>query len=522
MAIKNVNSKITRIVAEDLKAPEDTKNGSILGTYTGKCCDASVTNNNDMTLGRELFETLFASEDYKRALALGHYIGFLGHPEDPGCQDYEHACIVMRDCKIADNDEIIGTFDVLNTPVGQIVKTMEDAGINLGISIRGAGDVDVDGTVDPETFVFRGFDLVTFPAYDDAIPTFQELAASSDIEKQVAYKKICSTINKNIDHISITAAEELQKNFNKDSDEYQKLEARKADIGVEDEGCPDGECSEEDKLEVIGKKLECMTEMYMDACTENDHLKEEVESCEKQMNDVQASCDRKLKHLERITRSQHQLLQDRVDAATKSYKTAIRANRKLKLQLSESEHKLQNVTAANSTIVAELNELKNSNLIYQQKIESSTADIEEKAKAISALQGKLDKTVMASTEATRKASNRDEEVRRLQSKVSASTEVIDDLESRVTTAEDMLHQYQQAYADLYATAIGTSVTGLPVTASTSVRDLENLIQGATNTSNISCAPSYGANDYDDEVMEELDSPADVEEIDGYNADLVTL
>ena len=36
MAIKNVNSKITRIVAEDLKAPEDTKNGSILGTYTGK------------------------------------------------------------------------------------------------------------------------------------------------------------------------------------------------------------------------------------------------------------------------------------------------------------------------------------------------------------------------------------------------------------------------------------------------------------------------------------------------------
>ena len=234
MAIKPVSSKITKIVAEDIVVPEDTKNGAVLGTYTGKCCDAAAVNNNDMKLGRELFEVLFESDEFKRAMEYGHYLGFLGHPEDPGCQDYEHCCIVMRDCKIEDNDEIIGTFDVLDTPVGRIVKTLEDAGVQLGISIRGAGDVDIDGNVDPETFVFRGFDLVTFPAYDDAIPTFQELAASSDIEKQVAYKKICSTINKNINHISITAAEELQKNFNKDSDEYQKLEARKADIGTED------------------------------------------------------------------------------------------------------------------------------------------------------------------------------------------------------------------------------------------------------------------------------------------------
>ena len=506
MAIKPVKSKITKIIAEDIVAPENDMNGAILGTYTGKCCDASATNNNEMFLGEDLFKILFDSEEYKRAMEHGHYIGFLGHPEDPGCQDYKNACIVMRKCGFGEDGDIIGTFDVLNTPVGQIVKTMEDAGIDLGISIRGAGDVDADGTVDPETFVFRGFDLVTFPAYDDAIPQFTALAASEDIEKQVRYKKICSVINKNIDHISITAANEIQKNFKKGSKEYERLEARKANIGVEDEECP--ECSEEDKLEVIGKKLSCMTDMFMSECEENTKLQEDIKSCKKEISDVKASYERKLKHLERITRSQQKLMQDRVVAATKTNKVAVAANKELK-------RKLQKVTASNSEINEELQSLKNSNLIYRQKIECSNADIADRDATISSLKSKLDKTVIASTEATRKASNRDEEVKQLKSKISASTKVADELNIQLSTMEDMLAEYQQAYANIYATALGTSVTGLPVTAATSVKDLENLIQAATNTSNIGVAPSY----YEDE---ELDTPVDIINDTDDGSDLVTL
>jgi len=511
MAIKTVNSKNTKINADDIVAPEDTKNGAVLGTYTGKCCDAAAVNNNDMKLSRELFEILFDSEEFKKAMEYGHYLGFLGHPEDPGCQDYEHCCIVMRDCQIEDNDEIIGTFDVLDTPVGRIVKTLEDAGVQLGISIRGAGDVDAQGNVDPETFVFRGFDLVTFPAYEDAIPTFQELAASSDIEKQVQYKKICSVINNNMDHISISAATELQKNFNSDSDEYKKLEARKADIGVQDE-CP--ECSEEDKLEVIGKKLECMTDLYMEECQTNDGLKSQIKSCKSELNAVKASSERKLKHLERITRSQQKLMKDRVTAATEKYNIAIKANTELRRKLANSKHELTKVQASNSTINAELTTLKNSNLIYKQKIESSTADIADKTKTISTLQTKLANTVNASEAATRKASNCGEEVKRLKSEVSASKEVIEELESKITAMEDLLYKYQRAYADIYATAIGVSVEGVSVTASTSVHDLENMIQGATNTSNIACAPVYS----DDDI-----EPVDIlDEDDQYGTDLAAL
>ena len=91
-------------------------------------------------------------------------------------------------------------------------------------------------------------------------------------------------------------------------------------------------------------------------------------------------------------------------------------------------------------------------------------------------------------------------MKQLQSELSSSDKTITDLENRVVACEEMLHQYQQAYADFYATAIGTSVSGLPVTASTSVRELENLIQGATNSSNIATTPIYGLEEEEESLI----------------------
>ena len=41
------------------------ENGSILGTFEGKSCDADVVNNNGMYLSRELFDVLLNSEEYQ-------------------------------------------------------------------------------------------------------------------------------------------------------------------------------------------------------------------------------------------------------------------------------------------------------------------------------------------------------------------------------------------------------------------------------------------------------------------------
>ncbi len=488
---------------------EATTNNTILGTFTGKCCDAAVVNNNDMKLDRELFEKLIKSEEYKDAMEHRYYIGFLGHPEDPNCQDFKDGCIVMTSMEIKDNDEIYGTFDLIDTPVGRVVKSFIDAGVQFGISIRGAGDVDAQGNVDPDTFIFRGFDLVAFPAYNDAVPEFIEIAASADPK----YKKIKAAIDSNLKYItSSTAIEEIQANLNPHSAEYKKLEARKLDIGVS----PDEESEDSDLDEITAKKLEAMTDMYIEECERNQQLESALASTRVELKSVKASYERKFKSLKRITASQNDLMQKRLEkvmASNDTLDSELRiANRKLK-RIKASK---QVLAEENSEISKELSNANKNNLIYKQKIESSSADIENKDATISGLREKLNKTVVASTNAQRDASNRDEEVKQLKSQLSSSNKTISDLESRVVACEELLHQYQQAYADFYATARGISVSGLPVTASTSVRDLENLIQGATNAANVGVTPMYNI-DEDDFVGTPIDV---VDDIDG--TDLATL
>lgn len=474
------------------------KESSIIGTFTGKCCDASVVNKNNMLLDRELFEKLTSSEEYKKAMKYRQYIGFLGHPEDPTCQDFKNACIVMTDMELRDNDEIYGTFDLIDTPVGRIAKAFIDAGVQWGISIRGAGDLTPEleyDYVQPDLFVFRGFDLVTFPAYEDAMPKFMEIAASSDPK----YKKIRAAIDSNLPYISSsTAIDQIQSTLNPHSAEYKKLEARKQDIGTPEDTCP--ECTEQELEEITAKKLRCMTDMYIAECEKNRELEDALASTRAELKSVQASMTRKLKSIKRITASQNALMQSRLEESQNACNDLEDANRKLIVSNKRLSKKLTAVEATNTNISTELEKVNKNNLIYRQKIESSSADIEDRDVQISELQERLNKTVVASTNAKREASNRDVEVKQLQSEISSSENTIRDLESQVVACEEMLHSYQQAYADFYAKAIGTSVSRLPVTASTSVEELESLIQGATNTSNIT--PDVYA--YEDEYIDDTD------------------
>lgn len=415
---------------------------TVIGEFTGKCADI-VLNNNQMTLPRELFEYLFASEEYKRAMKYRHYIGFLGHPEDPNCMDYEHACIVMTNCYIDDNGEVHGTFDLIDTPVGRVVKAFIDAGVTFGISIRGAGDIAADGTVDPETFVFRGFDLVTFPAYDDAIPTFKEIAASSDINQQVKYKKVCVTLNKNLQDIkSCEALDIIQAQFNPDSEEYEAVEHRKDEL--QDEGIVEDELDD-----ITAAQLEGMTQLYLAQVEANKQLNEENRSLSVQLRQTRVKAAKKIKSLRRITSSQISNLSNELDSVSASYRTSVAANTRLKTELQAT---------------------KDQNLKYVHKIEANSQTICQKDSTISDLRSELSETVTASTASERRASNLDDTVR--------------NLKARVEAAEQMVFDYQQAYANMYANALGVCLENLPISASTSVQELQKMICGGTSTSNI--------------------------------------
>lgn len=497
---------------------------TVIGTFEGKSCDANVMNNNSMHLGKDLFDALVNSEEYQTAIENGWYIGYLGHPEDPGCMDFRNACIVMRDMWMEDNGEVIGKFDLIDTPVGRVVKAFIDAGVTFGISIRGAGDVDVDGTVDPETFVFRGYDLVTFPAYNDAIPTYADVAASSDVEKQHRYKKIKAAIKKNLTGItSSTALNTLQEQLNPVSDEYKDVEAREAELigEVPAETHDDTiiDCGDDIDsalyISVLEEKVKALTKLYLEQFKANHDLVEEVNTAQYNIHSLQATFasgkivkDRETKAIRRILAAQLEDVRAELDVATKAVtasegKIALltSTNKKLKSNLhstvvakDELDEKLQSVTAQLSTarkdarrIQAALDttkqklstteqslitantkirnqkESEKNNLIYNRKIESSAQQLREKDSTIADLQKKLRETV--------------EECDNLQSDVSNRDAEIAELNQKVEACEHLLGEYQQACVDNYADILGVQVN-VPVTSTTSVSELKSLVYGS--------------------------------------------
>ena len=441
---------------------------AIIGSFDGKCAD-SIENNNSMLLSTELWEKLFASDEFKHFIEVGHYIGFLGHPEDPGCQDFKEACIIMREGHVDENGEVFGRFDLIDTPVGRIVKTLIDAGVKFGISVRGAGDVGPDGYVDPDTFVFRGFDLVAFPAYDDAIPDF-EIAASTDPAKAAIYKSVCKTIDENIDKVmSASSIDVLQSQFNSNSPQYKKLESRKNIINGS-------------KLLSIDKqKLEAMTDLYLKAKAENVRLSRKLAT-------IKASEVRRKQHQIKAAETTRKIVDNQlnsskasIDELTKRCDILQATNLKLKQHIEDvREEHTRYIRSSNDTISEleakskklskDLDSKNSNNLKYRQKIESMSHELDEKDSVISSLRTELNKTVVSSKSHESKTSNLDAK--------------ISDLKKQISAANDLISEYQQAYADLYANIIGVHIDSIPVTASTKVDELKSLIRNGTSTSNM--------------------------------------
>ena len=412
---------------------------AILGTYEGECADAKITNKNGLDITRPVWENVFASEDYAQAIDLGWYIGFLGHPEDPGCMDFEHGCIVMTEGHIDDDGKVYGKFNLIDTPVGRVVKAFQDAGVTFGISVRGAGDI-VDNSVDPDTFVFRGFDLVTFPAFPESIPTFSAIAASSDLDKQKKYQKVCSSIRDNLSNItSASTIEVLKSQFAKQSEEYAILSARQLEL------------SSEENSDLLKTQLECVTELYSAEVKANEELKIKLKKAESATKMAALKASRKVKSIKNISKKQCEDIIQANDA-----------------RIDKLKHDLSRAT--------------NTNLKYKQKIDSATADAEDKDAVIASLRRELAETVNKLHREETRTSNLGEANKTLKSKVSA--------------AEKIVSEYQWAYALLYSNATGITFDLSKVSASTSVKEMKAILGSAASVNTSVDVPSIEDTDFD--------------------------
>lgn len=423
---------------------------SVIGTYEGEVLNPNITNKNGLDITMEVMENVLESDDYKQGIQYGWFIGFLGHPEDPNCMDFQNGCIVMTDMWI-ENEKIYGKFNLVDTPVGKTVKAFQDAGVTFGISIRGAGDI-IDNSVDPDTFVFRGFDLVSFPAYPDSIPKFTAIAASSNIEDQKKYRSVCAAVKANIDSIeSCSAIDVLQSQFAPQSEEYKALAKRREKI-------LSGKTFNIDK-----QKIEAMTSLYLDTSAQVSTLSEQIERLKLEKSSAVSACKRKVSAIKRITASQADELSMRLDSVTASCNA-------LKRKAQSLTSSCASLREQNDRLKGRLDDAQKTNLIYKQRVEANTGELRKKENVISGLQRKLRETVTASSKVESRSSDLGEENRQLRTEIRACRE--------------LLRSYQKAYSSIYASALGINPDSVSFSDSTSVAELQKMIAGATNTVNL--------------------------------------
>lgn len=93
-------------------------------------------------------------------------LGELDHPEELTI-NLDRVSHMITEMWI-DGADGYGKLKIIPTPTGQIVKTLLEAGVKLGVSSRGSGNVDNNGSV--SDFEIVTVDIVAQPSAPDAFP----------------------------------------------------------------------------------------------------------------------------------------------------------------------------------------------------------------------------------------------------------------------------------------------------------------------------------------------------------------
>ena len=166
-----------RITQEELQFDDSVKVNSkgdpILGRLTGPCADIINPTRNGRKYSNELWEKVFSNPIVLEYFECGGIPGELDHPEGRQEIASDRICWIMPKPPVKNsNGELIGEWDILDTPNGRILKTLCDYGYKIGVSSRGSGEVypDADGNeaVDPDQYEFSCFDAVLLPAVKSA------------------------------------------------------------------------------------------------------------------------------------------------------------------------------------------------------------------------------------------------------------------------------------------------------------------------------------------------------------------
>ena len=133
---------------------------------SGKLQEADVQNGNGRVYPHKVL--MREVENYKKLVKENRALGELDHPDD-SVINLKNASHMVTDIWMEDK-AVMGKVKVLNTPSGQVLKSLVESGVKLGISSRGMGSVSEGGgnVVVQEDFQLICFDFVSEPSTPNA------------------------------------------------------------------------------------------------------------------------------------------------------------------------------------------------------------------------------------------------------------------------------------------------------------------------------------------------------------------
>ena len=139
---------------------------------TGVIQAADTKNGNGRIYPQNILER--EMKNYQKIIGENRALGELDHPED-SVVNLRNVSHMVTDCWW-DGNKVMGKVKALDTPAGNILKSLAQSGVSLGISSRGMGSVteNQDGTIVEDDFQLICFDIVSEPSTTNAYLTLSE------------------------------------------------------------------------------------------------------------------------------------------------------------------------------------------------------------------------------------------------------------------------------------------------------------------------------------------------------------
>jgi len=160
--------KLITEAIEDIQILEEETNGKKNLYIEGVFLQGDIKNRNGRVYPFGVLEREVGryTEQY---VNVGRALGELGHPDGPtvNLDRVSHKIVSLK----AEGSNFIGKAQILNTPMGNIAKSLLESGVKLGVSSRGMGSIEEKNGanyVRDDFMLATAADIVADPSAPDA------------------------------------------------------------------------------------------------------------------------------------------------------------------------------------------------------------------------------------------------------------------------------------------------------------------------------------------------------------------